>query len=270
MLAAALVGAGWRATYAVTALLALLLLWLSMRRMAESRAGAPRRVDRAGLVLLVLGMSLLLGALTQGRDRIDRVTVVLGLVGLLALAGLAAVECRVAEPLIEPGLLRHRRFRAASLGSLTLGLGIIGMTSFVPTLAQLGLGIGLWGAGLLLLAWAGTSVVTSLLLRHSPWHLEGSFPVAALLVGVALGQLLGLRLQVDSSPWHVARACRPTASRWAAGPTTPRATSALPVASPRSSSWRRTSGRARVRPQWCRDGTPPSRPRRASPSSAPC
>jgi len=197
-------GSGWRETYAVVGLLALVLLWPSLRRIGESAAVNPRHIDLPGLVLLVAAMTLLVSALTQGRNGIDGPTVVLAVLAALAAVGFAAVERRVAQPLVEPDLLRAPRFRAATLGSLTLGLGIIGMSSFVPTVAQLGLGASLWTASLLVVVWSGTSVVTSYLIRHLRRPLEGPRPIAGLLVVVAVGQLTGYGLDASSNAWRLA------------------------------------------------------------------
>ncbi|GAA1771226.1 MFS transporter [Nocardioides hankookensis] len=205
VLSAALdVGSGWRETYAVVGLVALVLLWPSLARIGESSAAQPRRIDVPGLVLLVAAMTLLVSALTQGRNGVDGPTVVLAVLALLAAVGFGVVERRVAQPLVEPDLLRAPRFRAATLGSLTLGLGIIGMSSFVPTVAQLGLGASLWTASLLVAAWSGTSVVTSYLIRHLRRPLEGPRPIAALLVVVAIGQLTGYGLDAGSNVWRLA------------------------------------------------------------------
>ncbi|MCW2775998.1 MAG: Transrane efflux protein, partial [Nocardioides sp.] len=196
-------GSGWRETYAVVGVLALLLL-LPSRRIGESAATDPRRIDVPGLALLVAAMTLLVSALTQGRNGVDAATVVLGVLAVLAAGGFGVVERRVPQPLVDPDLLRAPRFRAATLGSLTLGLGIIGMSSFVPTVAQVGLGASLWTASLLVAAWSGTSVVTSYLIRHLRHPLEGPRPVAALLVVVAAGQLTGYGLDATSNVWRLA------------------------------------------------------------------
>lgn len=201
VLAAALdVGTGWRETYVVTGVLALVLLVPSRRGIHESAAQHPRRIDAPGLVLLVATATLLVAALTQGRSGLDAPTVVLGVLALLGLATFVLVETRVPTPLLELELLRAPRFRAATTGSMVLGLGIIGMSAFVPTVAQVGLGASLWVASLLVVAWAGTSVVTSYLVRHLRHPLEGPFPVAALLVVVAAGEATGYGLHAGSSP----------------------------------------------------------------------
>ncbi len=205
ILSAALdIGSGWRETYAVVGVAAFALLWLGHTRITESAAASPRRIDVPGLALLIVAITLLVSALTQGRNGIDAPTVVLAVLAVVAAVGFGLVERRVPQPLVDPELLRGPRFRGATLGSLTLGLGIIGMSSFVPTVAQLGLGASLWTASLLVVAWSGTSVVTSYLIRHLKHPIEGPRPIALLLVAVAAGQALGYGLEADSSVWRLA------------------------------------------------------------------
>jgi MFS family permease len=194
---------GWRVSYAVTGLLAILLLVPSLRGIAESSARRARAIDVPGLALLIATIALLVAAMTQGRNGVDVATVVLAALALVSSGAFGVVESRVAEPLVEPHLLGDRRFRAAASGSLVLGVGVIGMASFVPTVAQVGLGSGLWSASLLVVAWAGTSVVTSMSVRRLPHPLEGPFPIAVLLVGVGLGQACGYGLTAGSSPWRL-------------------------------------------------------------------
>ena len=165
------------------------------------------------------------------------------------------IESRVAEPMVDLGLLRTPGFLAATLGALVLGAGIIGMTSNVPTLVQVGLGGSLWTATWLIIGWSATSVVTSLLVRRVRIRLSGPTLIATAMAVVGAGQLLALGLGAGSSPWRllpsmvvsglatgvlnavlgreaVAYVPRRTGRRWAAGRTTPLATSALPAGSP--------------------------------------
>ncbi len=203
-LAAALdFGSGWREAYAVTAGLGLGLVLPSLRRLAESSAAVPRKMDLPGLALLIAAMTLAVSALTQARNGLGASVVALAILSMGAFVAFVVVERRVAQPLLDPDLLRHPRFRAATGGSLFVGAGIIGMSAFTPTIAQVGLGRSLWVASLPVLAWAGVSVVTSVLVRRIPHPLEGSRPIALLLVLVAGGQLLGYGLQADSSIWRL-------------------------------------------------------------------
>lgn len=204
VLAASLdIGSGWREAYAVSAVLGLALVLPSIRSMAESAAAVPRKIDVPGLVLLIAAMTLAVSALTQGRNGVDVPTAVLAVLAVASFVGFVLVERRVGQPLLDPELLWHPRFRAATGGSLALGAGIIGMSAFTPTIAQVGLGRSLWAASLPVLAWAGVSVASSMLVRRVPHPLEGPRPVAGLLVLVAIGQLLGRGLNADSSLWRL-------------------------------------------------------------------
>ena len=193
----------WRESYVAVGVLALILLWPSMSRVLESRAANRRRLDGGGLVLFATAMTLMVCALTRGRDGIDAVTSVLAAAAVLALAGFVVVERRIRDPLIEPELLRHRGFRVAAIGSMTVGAGITAMASFVPTLVQVGLGAGLWTVAVLVIAWSGTSVATSVLLTRVRRSVEGPAIIAVLLIVVAFGQLLGYGLGAGSSPWRL-------------------------------------------------------------------
>jgi MFS family permease len=196
------VGTGWRETYAVTAVLALALLPLG-RAVPESRAERPRPVDVPGLVLLVVGMTLLVSAVTEVRNGFGVLTGLLLIGAVVVLVAYGLVERRVAAPLVEPALLLRPGFLAATLGSLTLGLSMIGVASFVPTVLQTGLGRGLWTASLVPAVWAAASVVTSLLLRRLPFPVAGPRAIAVVLVLVAAGQSLGLGLGEESGVWRL-------------------------------------------------------------------
>jgi dipeptide/tripeptide permease len=142
---------------------------------------------------------------TFGRSdyQLDVPTVVLGVSALALLAGFLLTESRVAHPLVDLGLLREPRFLAATLGSLVLGIGMIGLASFAPIVVQEGLGESLWAASLLVLAWSLTSVATSLVIRRVRRPLVGPLPLALAMAVVAAGQLLALGLTEDSSTWRL-------------------------------------------------------------------
>ncbi|QVT80173.1 putative MFS-type transporter EfpA [Nocardioides aquaticus] len=193
---------GWRETYAVTAVLVLATV-VPTRRGVPAPPGVPGRVDLPGLALLSLAATALVAALTQGRGGVDLLTVLLGVVAVAALLGFLAVERRVPAPLLDPALLRDPRFRAATTGSLVLGLGIIGTTSYLPTLVDAGLDRGLAVATVPVLGWSLTSVAASVLLPRLRVAPSGPRAIAVLLVGVAVGQLLCLGVSADSALWQL-------------------------------------------------------------------
>ena len=221
LLAAGLdVGTGWRETYAVVGLVALLLVVPSVRWLPESAALQRRRLDLAGVLTLAVALTLLVSGLTESRSGFSTTTVLLLAGGALALAAYALVESRVAEPMVDLALLRSPGFLAATLGALVLGAGIIGMTSNVPTFVQLGLGGSLWTATWLVLGWSVTSVVTSLLLRRVRIRVSGPTLIAGGDGVVGAGQLLALG--IGRRARRPGGCCRLSSSRgWPPGCSTP-------------------------------------------------
>jgi predicted MFS family arabinose efflux permease len=198
------VGTGWRETYVVVAVAALALVVPSRRSLAESSADrAAQRLDLPGVVTLAAALTLLVSGLTEARTGLSAGAVALLLGALLLLGGFVLVERRVPAPMVDLGLLRTPAFLSATLGALVVGMGIIGMSSNVPLLVQVGLGRSLWTATLVVLGWSATSVVTSLLVRRFPIPLPGSTVIALALAVVGVGQLLALGVHAGSSPWRL-------------------------------------------------------------------
>jgi MFS family permease len=204
VLAAAMdVGTGWREAYAVVGVVALGLLWPSLRWLPESSAAQPRRLDLLGVLSLATALTLLVSGLTQARSGLSGGSLLLLGLSVVVLAVFVLVEWRAAEPMVDLWLLRSPGYVAATLGALVVGVGIIGMSSNVPFLVQVGLGGSLWVATWLVVAWSASSVLTSLLVRRVRIPLSGPHLIAAALLVVAIGQLLALDLGAGSSPWRL-------------------------------------------------------------------
>ncbi len=186
-------GTGWRESYLAAAIFGLLALGYAARTVGESRAADPRPLDWPGVVLFVVAIVLLVTALTQARSGLGAGVVVLAGLGLAMLGALGVVQRRYARwPLIDPQLGRHPRFLVATIGALVTGFGIIGMASFLPTVAQGGFGVSLREASVPPLAWAVTSTVTSLSINRLPLRLEGPRAIALLLVLTCVGMLTAI------------------------------------------------------------------------------
>jgi MFS family permease len=196
----------WRASYLVVAVLALALAPLSLRGLDESSATTPRGVDVPGVVLLSLALAALVAAVTEARTGLTPLMLTLTAATLVLAAGFLATERRVEQPLIEPELLRHPGFVAATIGSTVVGLGIIAMASNAAGLVQQGLGRTLTQASLPLLAWSATSVVTSLAVRRVHIPLPGPRLIAVGLAVIGVGELLALGMHDGASPWRLAPA----------------------------------------------------------------
>ncbi len=180
-------GQGWRTTYWATAAAALVLAAVARWTLAESGGNADRRVDVAGIVLLAGGISALLAGLVQSRTGWGQlpVVVLLALGGLL-LAAFVPAELRQAAPMIDLRLFRIPGFLAATVGAFVTGATVVGLSSYVPTVLQRGLGESLLSATLLVLVWSAVSTATALGVRFLP-GLDGRVLLALALTVCAVG-----------------------------------------------------------------------------------
>ncbi|WP_329547401.1 MFS transporter [Streptomyces sp. NBC_01356] len=176
LLAGAIALADWRVAYVVLGAAALAVAALGSRALTESRAPRGGRPDLAGAFTFGLALVALVAALTLGRDGWLRAPVGLLLAAFLVLTAVfVLVERRTRTPMIDLGLLRHRRFLASSAGGLFTGLAVIGLFSFLPALLQQTLGLSAMDTAWLFLLWSGLSFVVALQARRlagrvSPRH----------------------------------------------------------------------------------------------------
>jgi hypothetical protein len=179
----------WSPCSSVTAVLAVGLAVTGRLLLAESAAVRGRRVDVAGIVLLAAGLSCLLAGLVQTRGGWSRtsVPVLLGSAVLL-LAAFVLVERRTRAPMIDLALVRVPGFLAATVGAFLTGAAVVGLSSYLPTVLQRGLGQSLLAATLLVLLWSAVSTVTALAVRLLP-GLDGrvllAFALAVSSAGLA-------------------------------------------------------------------------------------
>lgn len=193
-------GDSWRGSYALLAGVAVLVAVAAGRLLVESRAAERRRPDVLGALLLGGGLGCLLAALVEGRGGVDAAVAVLLVAAVLLLVGFAVQEARTAEPMIDLALFRSRPFLAATTGALASGLGATSLAALTPTVVQGGLGRSLLTASLLVLLFAGSSVVAALHVTRLPVRWTGRHLLVGGLLGVAAGQLLQVGLAADSSP----------------------------------------------------------------------
>ncbi|SDF01708.1 MFS transporter [Pseudonocardia oroxyli] len=104
----------WRAVFLINLPLAVLVVWVALRHVPESRdpAAAPG-LDLTGTVAAVVGLGGLTWGLTEGRWPVT-------LVGVLALVVFVLVERRSRHPLVPPTLFASRVFTAANVVTLLL------------------------------------------------------------------------------------------------------------------------------------------------------
>lgn len=142
----------WRGIFLVNIPLCLLAGWLILRNFREQvQQRQTHRIDVPGAVLLAGGLTLvLLGTLEGGNAwawlSVPSVAVFAAGAALLAL--FVRTERRAAEPVMPGWVVTRPVVRTTSLVGLAVGAGLIGLTAFVPTYLQVGLGLSPVVAGL--------------------------------------------------------------------------------------------------------------------------
>lgn len=189
----------WRVGYGVLGALALLLAALGTRTLAESRAPRGGRPDIPGALTFGLALVALVAALTLGRDGWLRAPVGLLLAAAVALiAVFVAVERRSGTPMIDLGLLRHRRFLASSAGGLFTGLAVIAVFSYLPSVVQRTLHLSPLATAGLLLLWSGLSFGVALQVKRLTIPPRGQLALGFALHAVGALTMLGA---IGSGSW---------------------------------------------------------------------
>ena len=110
--------ASWRWIFWVNPPIVFLVgLIVSAAWIEPARHGAPERIDKTGLVLLVGGVSMLIFAIMQGPQWgwSDPAILLLLVVGVLLLVAFAVLELRLPAPLMEVDLFANPTFTACNL-----------------------------------------------------------------------------------------------------------------------------------------------------------
>jgi len=158
----------WHWLFWLPAILVAIALLGAIFGMPESPVRTPGRLDLLGTGILSVGLVSLLLAISEGENWGwgDTKTVGLLVLGAIALVAFVLVELRVAEPLIDVRLFRHRGVWTAHIAALAFGFAMFGTFILVPTLLQLptvlgyGFGKTVSEAGLYLLPTVAAMVVS--------------------------------------------------------------------------------------------------------------
>ena len=200
----------WRWIFFVNLPIGALAVWKLARHLSEDVVRRKHRIDYAGALLLTTGCSLLILGLLQGGvtwawSSPTGIGVLGG--GVLALVVFGFVERRAPEPVLPFWVFRRRMLVAGNLAALTIGVLLIGLTSWVPTFVEGVLGstalVAGFAVGGLMLGWplaAGYSGRVYLRIGFRDTALGGS----ALIVA---GAVLLAQLDAASAVWEVGAAC---------------------------------------------------------------
>ncbi|MET8452022.1 MFS transporter [Streptomyces sp. NPDC005209] len=191
----------WRVAYAVLGAVALVVAGLGVRPLAESRSPRGGRPDLLGALTFGPALVALVAALTLGRDGWLRAPVGLLLAAAVVLLGLFVLrERRARTPMIDLGLLRHRRFLASSAAGLFTGLAVLGLFSFLPAVLQQALHLSAIQTAWLFLLWSGLSFGVALQAKRLAGRVT---PRRQLAIGFLLhaGGALTMLGAIDAGSW---------------------------------------------------------------------
>ncbi|MDO8145108.1 MFS transporter [Isoptericola sp. 178] len=127
---------GWQGLFWLDAAIAVLLVPLTLRAVAESSDPTrSRSIDWAGSALIALALAPLILGLTQGATWgwLSIQTLGCFAVSVASTIGFVAVESKVSAPLIDLGLFRNRRLVGATIGIL-IGAAAINAMMFLLSL----------------------------------------------------------------------------------------------------------------------------------------
>lgn len=200
----------WRWIFFVNVPLCVLAVVLLLRNYKETAERQPHRIDVAGGLTLMIGLTALLLGLLEGGEAWAWLSWQSGLVFGIAVAFLVIaviIETRAAEPILPLTMLGRRLVLTTTLVSAGVGAVLIGLTSYVPTFLERSAGATPIVAGLavaaLTLGWPiAASNAGRLYLRF------GFRPTVLLGAVVALGSAVLLFLVAPTtSVWLVALSC---------------------------------------------------------------
>ncbi len=146
-------GLGWRWVFLVNLPIGVLLVWLTLRSLPESRDPAPRGLDLPGLV--TFGAACFLGTYGLIRGNEDGWTSpqVVGSLAAAALllAAFVVVERRAASPMLSPALFRIPAFTGTAVVAFAQSVALYPLFLFLAVYLQEGLGYSATETGLRLL-----------------------------------------------------------------------------------------------------------------------
>ncbi len=120
--------ASWRFVFFINVPLGLLVLWIGLKHVPESRGRLTRRLDFPGTVLGVVGLAGVTYALIEWPARGGGDALVVGslVIGLAALVSFVLVENRREDAMMPPALFGSRQFSAAN-GETFVVYGALGV-----------------------------------------------------------------------------------------------------------------------------------------------
>ena len=195
-------GLGWRWVFLVNLPIGVLLVWLTLRALPESRDPTPRGLDLAGLV--TFGAACFLGTYGLIRGNEDGWTSAPVLASLavaaLMLVAFVAIERRAAAPMLAPALFRIPAFTGTAVVAFAQSVALYPLFLFLAVYLQEGLGYSATDTGLRLLPLTVVLFVVAPISGRLTGRIPLRVPLVSGLALIALGLLL-MRGLTPTSDW---------------------------------------------------------------------
>lgn len=199
-------GASYHWIFWLGAAMALLAAVSTVTLIPESPNRRPAKVDIRGAVVLAVGLSIPMYAISKANDWgwLDPMTLGLCVGGLVILALWVWLESRTEDPLADVKLLRQPTVAMTNVATLLIGFGMFGSFILIPQLVEApestgyGFGLNATQAGLVMLPGALTMLFAGPLSGRMGARFGNKLPMVlgGLISGIGL---LGIGLDHDST-----------------------------------------------------------------------
>ncbi|MGD0103672.1 MAG: MDR family MFS transporter [Rhodopila sp.] len=163
------------------------------------------RIDWAGSLLLLLAFGSLMLALVQSGTLSRPTLMILTTIGVIATVALCVQERSAPEPMLPLELWHNRVIIVGSIGNLTSGAMMMGISAFLPTYVQGAMGRSAIDGGLVLgamsVSWALASLAAGRIMARTSYRLVALLGGLSLSIGCAM--LVALR-PADGPLWAAA------------------------------------------------------------------
>jgi EmrB/QacA subfamily drug resistance transporter len=127
---------GWRSVFWINFLPGAAMIAILAMTYRDRIAVRAHRVDYLGALLLIVGVGSLLLTLIQFAQLDQHTIIILLIVAAATLGFLAYWEMRVPEPIVPIELWNNRMISTTNMGSLAIGMVMMGVIIFIPPYVQ--------------------------------------------------------------------------------------------------------------------------------------
>jgi EmrB/QacA subfamily drug resistance transporter len=192
---------GWEWNFFVNVPVGVAALVLTRRLLSESHDARVKSFDAAGAVLVTIGLSSLVYAITKaGQDGwLAGKTVAFFAAAVVLLVGFVAWELRHPEPLMRLGIFRLRTVSGANVASFILNITTLSTFVTLTLYMQQVLGYSAMKTGLAFLAIAGNAIVSSTIAAQLVTRVGVKTVLVTGLTALAAGILYLTQISVGGS-----------------------------------------------------------------------